>query len=109
MMSISCERPFFSGYSRGHPDGSAVDSQGHLWNCRFGGSCIVRVAPDGKVDRVIEMPVRNVTTCAFGGADLRTLYITTASILTDSSDRLAGSLFALDVDVPGAAAFRAKV
>jgi sugar lactone lactonase YvrE len=107
--TVSRERNFFSGFSRGNPDGSATDSEGYLWNCRFGGSCIVRVAPDGGVDRVIEMPVRNVTTCAFGGRGLRTLYITTASILTDPSDRLAGSLFALDVDVPGAAAFRAKV
>ena len=86
-----------------------MDAEGYLWNCRFGGSCIVRVAPDGTIDRVIEMPVRNITTCAFGGVELRTLYITTASILTDPSDRLAGSLFALDVSVPGAAAFRAKV
>jgi len=108
-MSIAGERPYFAGFSRGHPDGSAVDSEGYLWNCRFGGSCVVRVAPDGTVDRVVEMPVRNITTCTFGGSDLRTLYITTASILTDQSDRLAGSLFALDVDVPGAAAFRAKV
>jgi sugar lactone lactonase YvrE len=108
-MTISRERPFFSGFSRGHPDGSAVDSEGYLWNCRFGGGCVVRVAPDGTVDRVVEMPVRNITTCTFGGSDLRTLYITTASILTDQSDRLAGSLFALDVGVPGAAAFRAKV
>jgi sugar lactone lactonase YvrE len=107
--SISTERVFFSGFSRGHPDGSAIDAEGYLWNCRFGGRCIVRVAPGGTIDRVIEMPVRNITTCAFGGAELRTLYITTASILTDESDRLAGSLFALDVDVPGAAAFRAKV
>lgn len=106
---ISGERVFFSGFSRGHPDGSAIDAEGYLWNCRFGGSCIVRVAPDGTIDRVIEMPVRNITTCAFGGADLGTLYITTASILTDQSDRLAGSLFALDAEVPGAAAFRAKV
>jgi len=107
--AISGERPFFAKFSRGHPDGSATDSEGYLWNCRFGGNCIVRVAPDGTIDRVIEMPVRNITTCAFGGMTLRTLYVTTASILTDQSDRLAGSLFALDVDVPGTAAFRAKV
>ena len=107
--SISGERVFFSDFPRGHPDGSAMDSEGYLWNCRFGGGCVVRVAPNGRVDRVIEMPVRNVTTCAFGNSDRRTLYITTASILTDRSDRLAGSLFALDVDLPGAPAFRAKV
>jgi len=81
--------------------GSAIDSAGFLWNCRFGGGCIVRLAPDGAVDRVVEMPVRNITTCTFGGPDLRTLFITTASIVAPPGDRLAGSLFALDVDVPG--------
>jgi len=104
---ISGERTFFSGFSRGHPDGSATDSQGYLWNCRFGGNGIVRVAPDGKIEGVIEMPVSNITTCAFGGEGLRTLFITTASI--KANQRLAGSLFALDAVVPGAAAFRAKV
>jgi sugar lactone lactonase YvrE len=99
--AISGERPFFSGFSRGWPDGSAMDSAGYLWNCRFGGACIVRVSPDGAVDRVVEMPVQNITTCTFGGPDLRTLYITTASIEGRRGDRLAGSLFALDVDVPG--------
>jgi sugar lactone lactonase YvrE len=107
--TISNERVHFTAFERGGPDGSATDAEGYLWNCRFGGNCIVRVAPDGKIDRVIEMPVRNITTCAFGGRDLRTLYITTASMLTDPSDRLAGSLFALDVDVSGAAAFRVKL
>ena len=106
---ISNERVFFSGFSRGHPDGSATDAEGYLWNCRFAGGCVVRVAPDGRIDRVLEVPARNVTTCAFGGKDLKTLYITTAEMMTDESDRLAGSLFALDVDVPGAPAFRAKV
>src|ERR1700709_221642 len=43
--SIREERPFFSGFGRGGPDGSAVDAAGYLWNCRFGGGCIVRVAP----------------------------------------------------------------
>lgn len=106
---ISGERVFFSDFARGRPDGSATDSQGYLWNCRFGGGCVVRVAPDGAIDRVIDMPVRNITTCAFGGDELCTLYITTASILGGDADRLGGSLFALDVDVPGTAASRAKV
>ncbi len=107
--AISNERVFFSGFERGHPDGSATDAEGYLWNCRFAGGCVVRVAPDGRIDRVLEVPARNVTTCAFGGKDLKTLYITTAAMMTDESDRLAGSLFALDVGVPGAPAFRAKV
>jgi sugar lactone lactonase YvrE len=99
--AISNERPFLEGFARGLPDGSAMDASGHLWNCRFYGGCIVRVAPDGVIDRLIEMPVKNITTCTFGGPDLRTLYITTASSEAPPGDRLAGSLYALDCEVPG--------
>ena len=98
---IANERPFLKNFSRGLPDGSTVDSEGFLWNCRFFGGCIVRVAPDGKIDCVVEMPVRNVTTCTFGGPDLRTLYITTALNDAAAGDRLAGGLFALRTDVAG--------
>ena len=103
---ISGERPYFERFERGTPDGSAMDAEGFLWNCRFGGNCVVRVAPSGDVDRVVEMPVRNITTCAFGGDDLRTLYITTATIVGGHRDRLSGSLFAMDVDVPGLPSWR---
>jgi sugar lactone lactonase YvrE len=98
---IENEREFFAGFARGLPDGSAIDREGFLWNCRYGGSCIVRVAPDGRVDRIVEMPVKNVTTCTFGGPMLETLYITTARGGDLASGRLAGSLFALAVDTPG--------
>lgn len=91
----------FKGFERGFPDGSTIDADGFLWNCRFGGGCIVRIAPDGSVDRVIEMPVKNITTCCFGGADLSTLYVTTASIMKADSDRLAGSLFAIPTETRG--------
>lgn len=107
--SIANERPFLEGFARGNPDGSAMDADGYLWNCRFGGSCVVRVAPTGEVDRVVEMPVRNITTCAFGGKDFRTLYITTATILGGHRDRLGGSLFALSADVPGLPSFRFEI
>src|ERR1700758_38035 len=66
---IANERPFLAGFERGAPDGSAMDSEGYLWNCRFFGACIVRVTPGGKIDCVVEMPVHNITTCTFGGAD----------------------------------------
>jgi sugar lactone lactonase YvrE len=99
--AISGKRPFFSGFDRGGPDGSAMDCESYLWNCRFGGGCIVRIAPDGAVDRIVEMPCRDVTTCTFGGSDLKTLFITTASMRQHKGERLAGSLFALRVDVPG--------
>ncbi len=104
---LSGERAFLEGFGRGGPDGSAVDADGALWNCRYGGGCIVRVLADGRADRVIEMPVANITTCAFGGPDLRTLYVTTAG--GGGSERLAGSLFALDVETPGAPAHRVRL
>jgi sugar lactone lactonase YvrE len=99
--AIANEQPFLDGFDRGVPDGSTVDAEGYLWNCRFFGNCIVRVAPDGKIDRVIEMPVKNITTCTFGGQDLKTLYVTTARIESPAGHRLAGGLFAIKTDVAG--------
>jgi sugar lactone lactonase YvrE len=99
--AIANERPFLEGFSRGLPDGSTMDSEGYLWNCRFYGNCIVRVAPDGTIERVVEMPVKNITTCCFGGADLSTLLVTTASAQAPPGDRLAGSLFAMRTGVKG--------
>ena len=99
--NITNEIPFLRNFGRGSPDGSTVDSEGYLWNCRFHGNCIVRVAPDGDIDEIIEMPVRNVTSCTFGGADRTTLFITTAAADSTAGERLAGSLFALRTKVPG--------
>jgi sugar lactone lactonase YvrE len=99
--AIGGEHVFFAGFARGWPDGSAMDSEGYLWNCRYGGGCIVRVAPDGSIDRVIEMPAANITSCTFGGPDYRTLYVTTAAAGAPPGDRLAGSLFAIRTEVAG--------
>jgi sugar lactone lactonase YvrE len=100
---VTNRQPFLRDFARGLPDGSCVDSEGYLWNCRFYGKCIVRIAPDGRVDRVIEMPVQNITTCAFGGADRKTLHITTARIEAPPGDQLAGSLFTLRTESVGQA------
>lgn len=90
---------------RGYPDGAAVDSQGFLWNARWGGSCVVRHAPDGSIDRIIEVPVSQVTCPAFGGPDLKTLFITTANknLSADqlAAEKVAGGLFAIAVDIAG--------
>jgi sugar lactone lactonase YvrE len=99
--AIAYERPFLEGFARGLPDGSTVDSEGCLWNCRFFGGCIVRVTPEGAIDRVVEMPVRNITTCAFGGVDRKTLYVTTARIEAPAGDRLAGGLYAIPTEIKG--------
>jgi len=86
----------------GHPDGMAVDAEGHLWVCHWGASRITRFAPDGSVERTVPVPTAQVTKCAFGGPDLTTLYITTASIGHDPHvDPMAGHLFRVDAGVRG--------
>lgn len=94
-----------TGDGPGSPDGSTVDAEGFLWNAEYGGSRLVRYAPDGRIDRVVALPVSRPTCCAFGGADLRTLFVTTASegLAPEELDRepWAGRLLALDVGVRG--------
>ena len=99
--SISSRGPFVEGFGKGLPDGSCVDADGYLWNCRYYGGCIVRVAPGGEIDRIIELPVENVTTCAFGGADATTLFVTTARAEAARWNRWEGGLFAIRTDIPG--------
>ncbi|WP_323013024.1 SMP-30/gluconolactonase/LRE family protein [Devosia sp.] len=99
--TIGPPRAFFEGFSRGYPDGSTIDREGYVWNCRWGGGCSVRIAPDGRLDRVIDMPVTNPTTATFGGDDLKTLYITSGENGAPETERIAGSLFAIDTDVAG--------
>jgi L-arabinonolactonase len=89
----------------GVPDGSSVDAEGFVWNAVFDGGCLVRYAPDGRIDRTVPLPVSRPTACAFGGADLATLYVTTARFRL-APDKLAaethaGGLLALDVGVKG--------
>ena len=89
----------FANFDRGHPDGSTIDTDGCVWNCRWGGSCIVRFTPSGKVDQIIEMPVQNITNCVFGGKDMKTLFITTAS--NEDKNNLDGGLFSINLNYQG--------
>lgn len=95
----------FADTGEGRPDGSCVDADGGLWNAQYGGGCLVRYAPTGKVDRVVQVPVANPTCCAFGGDDLGTLYVTTATQRLSHEELaqqpLAGSLLALRPGVKG--------
>lgn len=97
----------FARFDRGYPDGSTVDAEGYLWNARWDGSCVVRFAPDGSVDRVIEVPAAQVTNCAFGGDELSTLFITTARHGLSPADLEktpgAGNIFAVSPGVQGIA------
>lgn len=89
----------------GFPDGSTVDAEGFLWNAEFNAARLVRYAPDGRVDRVVPVPVPRPTCCAFGGPDLDVLYVTTASQQMTPEELearpLAGALLAFDVGVRG--------
>ncbi len=100
----SGQRVFATIPGPGVPDGSTVDAAGYLWNAEYFGWRIVRYAPDGSIDRVIEMPTASPTCCAFGGDDLATLYITSSSadVPSGSSEQPdAGGLFATNPGVSG--------
>ena len=96
----------------GHPDGSTIDAEGCLWNARWDGGCIIRWAPDGRIDRVVKLPCRRVTSCIFGGPDLDTLYVTTVRYGLSEAELaeqpLAGGIFALDAGVQGPAGWAVR-
>ncbi|MGW4675654.1 SMP-30/gluconolactonase/LRE family protein [Streptomyces sp. NPDC004324] len=82
----------------GYPDGLTVDAEGCVWVAFWDGGAVRRYTPDGVLDRVIALPVRRPTACAFGGADLTDLYITTARTGLAAPHPLSGSVLV----VPGA-------
>lgn len=103
---LGSARPFhrLSG-GPGLPDGSTVDAEGCLWNTVWGGGRIVRYSPEGEILREIDLPVSNPTCLAFGDADYRTLYITTAFFqLTPEQclrEPLAGAVLKIRTEVEG--------
>ncbi len=94
-----------AGAAPGAPDGATVDAQGYLWNARYQGGCLARFAPDGRLDRIVELPVTQPTSCAFGGPRLATLFVTTSTQKLApealAAQPFAGSLLALNVGVSG--------
>lgn len=85
----------------GLPDGSVIDSEGCLWNARWEGSAVIRFTPGGAVDQMIEVPTPKVTCPAFGGSDLRTMFITTAGGGYSNSEDGAGDIYAVHLPVAG--------
>jgi sugar lactone lactonase YvrE len=104
--AISNRRTFVTiPEAEGVPDGLTLDSEGYVWSALWGGWKVVRFDPTGKRDREISVPAAQVTSCAFGGAELNELYITTARTgLNEQARReqpFAGDLFRLNTDVTG--------
>lgn len=103
---IDNRRVFVEG-GPGGPDGSTMDSEGCLWNARFGGGQVIRFDPDGRIERILKMPVSNPTACTFGGRDLKTLFVTSSHYGLPpeaiARNSLEGALFGVDTDIRGQA------
>lgn len=98
--NLSNRRLFFDTQGLpGRPDGGCVDAEGFYWSAAIDGGRLLRIAPDGAVEREIALPVRKPTKCCFGGADLDILYITSLGE-TDPSDH-AGALMSFRPGVRG--------
>ncbi|WP_416637328.1 SMP-30/gluconolactonase/LRE family protein [Pseudomonas sp. OHS18] len=88
----------------GRPDGAAVDADGCYWICGNDAGLIHRFTPAGRLDRSLEVPVKKPTMCAFGGANLDTLFVTSIRPGGNLDDQpLAGGVFALQPGVSGIA------
>ena len=103
---ISNRRLFYeTTIEQGRPDGATVDSEGFYWSACFMGSRILRISPDGKLDREIHLPIKNITMICFGGDNLDILYITTGneglSEYELKKTPLAGSIFKTKPGIKG--------
>ena len=104
--TLSGKRPWLKfSAGDGKPDGMTTDADGRIWIAHWDGGCVTCHAPDARLLARIELPARNITNCAFGGPDLKTLYISSAkgdlSAAELEAQPLAGALFAVDLDVAG--------
>jgi sugar lactone lactonase YvrE len=87
---------------QGRPDGLTVDAEGGVWVALNHGGKVHRYNPDGRLSEVVDVPVRQVTSCTFGGPDLDRLYITTSrENLPEDTEPAAGSIFVADPGVRG--------
>ena len=96
-----------------NPDGAVCDAEGYLWNAQWGASRVARYAPDGTFHSAIDLPVSQVTCPAFGGDDLKTMYITSANENLpkgwEETEPLAGQTFRISLDVEGQKEHRAII
>lgn len=103
--NLSNRRVFNDTRDHGYPDGATVDAEGFLWSARWEGSCVLRIDPRGRIDRVVPMPARRVTNVCFGGSRLDTLYVTTSRLHVAEADLrrdpLQGGLFCFNPGVAG--------
>jgi len=94
---------------QGIPDGLTVDRQGRVWSARWEGSALLCLNSEGQVVERAALPVSRVSSAAFGGPKLDTLYVTTAGGTWDGSVAEDGALYRFPVSVPGTVEFRSRV
>ena len=103
--TISNRRVLSDTKDYGYPDGATVDADGCIWSARWEGSCVLRIDPKGRIDRVVPIPSTRVTNVCFGGSRLDTLYVTTSrqNVGEDVLRRypLQGGIFCFDPGVTG--------
>jgi sugar lactone lactonase YvrE len=96
----------------GRPDGGAADMEGYYWSAGISAGVLNRWAPDGRPDRQIELPCAAPTMPCFGGADMKTIFITSLRHNLSNgklaAKPLSGGIFALRVEVPGVPVARFK-
>jgi len=111
--TVSGKRIFATVDSNLIPDGAAVDEQGGYWVAMFGAGEIHRYDPNGRLGRILRVPVSTSTMCAFGGPDRRTMIVTTARFsLSDhqlNEQPLAGAVLVADVGAAGLPEPRARL
>jgi L-arabinonolactonase len=77
--TLSNQRVHNDTKAHGYPDGATVDAEGFLWSARWDGSCVLRIDPKGRIDRIVPMPVTRPTSVVFGGPALDTIYVTSSA------------------------------
>jgi len=103
----------------GLPDGLTVDAEGYVWCAHWFGGCVVRYDPDGKIERTVTVPAKQISSIAFGGPDFTDIFITSAA-LSDSLPLapvgydptvgyIGGSLFHTNLEIQGKPEFRARI
>ncbi|WP_043519082.1 SMP-30/gluconolactonase/LRE family protein [Achromobacter arsenitoxydans] len=88
-------RVFIDALPAGRPDGAAVDTDGCYWICGNDAGKVYRYTPDGRLDRTLDVPAAKVAMCAFGGADMETLFVTSIRPPHAAPGGLDGAVFAL--------------
>jgi sugar lactone lactonase YvrE len=105
---LSDRRVFARSAGPACPDGAAVDAEGYIWSAQWDGGAVIRYAPDGRIDRVLTVPVSRPSCVAFGGPALDLLFVTTARNAA-APESGAGDLFVYNAPVRGLEESRFKV